>query len=147
MKSNRLKEAMSRLSRTIWLKRKHIIYGSIIVILLLVGSIRLSDSSPYTLHSDSVQYFRAEVLSVQETQTYLGNTQNIKVKILDGPDRGSVTLVSRGANFGDASYNRIPVGSKVLLTKDSGNGNQYSFGDRWRIQGIAVLFLLLLILI
>lgn len=86
-------------------------------------------------------------MDVQKTKDDLGNTQNIKVKILDGPNTGQMFLVTRGANFGDASYNRIPVGSEVLLTKDAANGNQYSYVDRWHIPGVMTLFLILLILV
>jgi uncharacterized membrane protein len=94
-----------------------------------------------------LQYFRAKVLRVQETQSSFGNTQNIQVRLLDGPNKGREISVSRGANFGDASYNRIPISSDVLLTKNSTNGNQYSYADRWRIQGGVVLFLILLIMV
>jgi uncharacterized membrane protein len=129
------------------LRLRHLIYGLLILLTLLFGAIRLTSLSPYTTHSGSLQYFRAKVLNVHETQNAQGASQNIKVRILDGSDKGQTVSVSRGANFGDTSYNRIPVGSEVLLTKDYNNGNQYSFGDRWRIPGAVTLFLLLLVLV
>lgn len=129
------------------LKLRHAVYGLLILLVILFSTVRLINLSPYVSHSGSLQYFRAKVLAAVKTHSSLGNTQTIKVSIVDGPNKGQIVSVIRGANFGDASYNRIPIGSEILLTKDANNGNQYVYGDRWRIKGAVTLFLILLALV
>lgn len=127
------------------LKKRHIVYGGFIVAVLFISALTLSNLSPYRA-SSSLQYFRAQVLSVQEVLTDQGGSQNIQARILDGRDMGKVISVTRNINFGDQRYKNLPVGSDILITKDSASSN-YTFGDRWRMPGVAVLFILLLALV
>jgi uncharacterized membrane protein len=128
--------------------RKHLIYGAIIAATLLVSTAQLSDISPYRSSSGQLQYFRATVIKVESSASGInGASQNVEARLLDGSDKGHTVSVSRSVNFGDASYKRLPVGSEILLTRDPTDGNQYSYGDRWHMPGVATLFLILLVLV
>lgn len=126
---------------------RHLVYGLVIFLILIFSSISLTNLSPYNSKASGVQFFRAKVLSVNKVGNGLGANQYIRSKLLDGPNKNQVITVSRGDNFGDTSYNRIPVGSQILLSRSKGLGNQYSYADRWRLPGIVTLFLLLLFLV
>lgn len=130
------------------LKLRHLVYGSLITLVLVLSTLELVNISPYQAQSSGIQYFRAKVVNVQATQSQTaGNAQTIRIRVMDGPDKGRLFQVSRSTNFGDASYLRLPIGSEVLLTKDIQNGNQYQYGDRWHMPGVATLFLLMLTLV
>jgi uncharacterized membrane protein len=144
------------------LRRRYFVSGVLILLALLVGTIGLIHLSPYSntvpkgvgnyyqYQEDQLKYVRARVLKVDNLAPNQNsdNNQQIKVKILDGPDKGQVVSVSRNDNFGDAAYRRMPVGSEVLLSVDSSTGRQYIYyQDRYRIPGAITLFLLLLVLV
>lgn len=116
------------------------------VLLLLASTGSLLNLSPYRANT-SEQYFRAKVTSVQNVQSgVLGAVQDIQAKLLDGPHKNMVVTVQR-TPIGDTAGKRLPVGSEILLNKDSSNGNQYSFMSRWYMPGAATLFIVLLILV
>jgi uncharacterized membrane protein len=143
-----LGKRLERLVSTKDLQRRHVIFGFLAVLILLISAIHLSHLSPYQPATNQVQYFRAKVISVSDSKSVsLGKNQTAEVEILDGPDSGRDVTVSRSLNYGDASYQRLPVGSEVLLTKESSSGNQYTYLDRWHIPGMITLFLILLALI
>ncbi|MDN5274788.1 MAG: YibE/F family protein [Candidatus Saccharibacteria bacterium] len=129
------------------LKKQHIIYGSIIALVLFVSAMSLSDLSPFNTSNGELRYYRATVLQVEDITLQDGRSQGIKVQLLDGGDKGHVVGVTRNVNFGDATYKHLPVGSELLLTKDSAGGSQYLYGDRWHMPGVAALFLILLVLV
>jgi uncharacterized membrane protein len=107
----------------------------------------LSDLSPFNTSNGELRYYRATVLQVEDITLQDGRSQGIKVQLLDGGDKGHVVGVTRNVNFGDATYKHLPVGSELLLTKDSAGGSQYLYGDRWHMPGVAALFLILLVLV
>ena len=116
--------------------------------LLLVSSISLLSLSPYKAHEGSNQYFRAKVLSETVSSSQDARPeQTVDVKLLDGPQKNQSVEVIRNINFGDAAAKRLPIGSELLLSKDSMNGNQYDFMARWYMPGIATLFMILLTLV
>lgn len=130
------------------IRRKHLIYGAAIALVLLVSTAQLSNISPYRSSTNQLQYFRAKVIKVEASDSGVaGASQNIEARILDGGDTGHTVEISRSVDFGDASYKRLPVGSEILLTKDVADGNQYMYGDRWHMPGVATLFLVLLTLV
>jgi uncharacterized membrane protein len=133
--------------KLIKINKRHIIYGVLMSSLLLISSFSLLSLSPYQPNGTS-QYFRAKVISVKadDSRDY-GPEQNAKVKLLDGPEINQIVVVQRSNGIGDKAAKRLPVGSEVLLYKDSSNGDQYSLIARWHMPGIATLFILLLVLV
>jgi uncharacterized membrane protein len=130
------------------IERHHIVYAAVMVMLLLVSSVSLISLSPYKTHESSYQYFRARVISERVSSTPdTGTEQAVRVRLLDGPQKNHLIDITRVNNFGDAAAKRLPIGSEVLLSKDSKNGNQYGFIARWYMPGIATLFIILLILV
>jgi len=128
------------------LKRLHIVYGALMAVLLLASTASLLNLSPYRAH-ESEQYFRAKVTVVQNVHSgVLGYVQNVRARLIDGPQKGDVVKVQR-TPIGDAAGKRLPVGSEILLNKDTADGNQYSFMSRWYMPGAATLFIVLLILV
>ncbi|HUD06697.1 MAG TPA: YibE/F family protein [Candidatus Saccharimonadales bacterium] len=147
---------VGRLKKSVFNKisRRHILLGLIIFIVLFFSAFYLLRLSPYKAQTASssfssnsqTQYVRAKVLNPVYNQSDSG-TQSVQVRILDGPSAGRVVTVSRSYLLGDPNSRRLPVGSKVLLTIEPNNGNQYSYLDRYRIQGAVTLLIALLILV
>lgn len=129
------------------LARRQVLYGSLIIVILFVSSLRLLNLSPYKASTGQLQYFRARVVKIEGVASSYGASQRLSARLLDGPDAGRAVTVPRNVNLGDASYKRLPLGSQVFLTKDPTNGNQYMFGDRWHMPGVATIFLILLVLV
>src|SRR5258708_16765140 len=128
------------------IKRKHVLYSAAIAVILFISATQLLSLSPYQASTGQLQYVRAEVLKVEDsTSQPAGQSQDIQARIMDGTDKGRIVTISRSINFGDASYKRLPIGSEILLTKESSNGNQYLYGDRWHMPGVVTLFLILLV--
>ena len=141
------KRLVSRLKRS-KIQRHHLVYAFIMAALLLISSISLLSLSPYKAHEGSNQFFRAKVLSEHVTSSQeAGSEQIVKVKLLDGTQKNHSVDITRNINFGDAAAKRLPIGSEVLLSKDTTNGNQYGLIARWYMPGIATLFIILLILV
>jgi uncharacterized membrane protein len=130
------------------IQRHHVVYAVVMAALLLVSSISLLSLSPYKAHEGSNQYFRAKVISeYTDNNAETGPEQVAEVKLLDGPQKNHSVDITRFSNFGDAAAKRLPIGSEVLLAKDTKSGNQYSLIARWYMPGIATLFIILLVLV
>jgi uncharacterized membrane protein len=148
-----------QLSRT-RIKRRHVIWGSLVVFFLAISAFELLRISPYDASSvvetstssyqsqvGAIKYVRAKVLQVENLQQNQNsdNNQQATVRLLDGPEAGQVITVSRNDDFGDASYRSLPIGSEILLSVDSSTGKQYIYyQDRYRITGAITLFLIFL---
>ncbi|HVO86189.1 MAG TPA: YibE/F family protein [Candidatus Binatia bacterium] len=124
-------------------------YVGVLSIILLFIVVSLAHLSPYRpAGSGQTQYYRARVLSVHnQNDRFGGRDEKMQVRLMDGPAKGDGITVLRNITLGDSSYRRLPVGSEVLLTRQLGNGSQYSYLDRWRVPGVATLFLILLSLV
>lgn len=130
------------------LKPKHLVYGSLIVLILFFSAISIFSLSPFRSNTGGLQYFRAKVVSVDNvTSAVFGQEQIIRAKILDGGNSGQIFTVTRNIVIDQTSTERMPVGSEILLTKNLHNGNQYLYLDRWRMPGVALLLLIFLILV
>jgi uncharacterized membrane protein len=128
--------------------RKHLAYGLLIVLVLVMTSLQVARISPYhPARSGGVEYFRAKVLNMKEPAANEQPEQHLAVKLMDGSDAGKTYNIDRPINFSDASTKRLPVGSEVLLTKEVGNSVRYSYQDRWRLPGVGSLFFILLVLV
>jgi len=139
--------SVSRSIKRLHISKRHIVYGALMLLFLLLSSASLFNLSPYA-RAGSSHYYRAEILSVRPAQSQaLGPVQDIRVKLLDGPQKNQKVAIQSVAAAGDAAAKRLPVGSQVLLAKDTANGNQYSFVARWYMPGIATLFIILLVLV
>jgi uncharacterized membrane protein len=129
------------------IRRRHIAYGTAMVLLLLLSSISLINLSPYRSNSTN-QYFRAQVLSVRVTQSPAeGPVRDIRVELLDGPQKHTDTTILSVVPAGDTASKRLPVGSQVLLSKSTVGNNGYGYISRWYMPGIATLFITLLVLV
>jgi len=151
------------LSRNRPLARRHFFIGAAIVFPLLIIALVLINISPYQTpgsnnsalsagqaeSQDHSTYVRATVLAVHSKPGKANSgDQVIKVKLLDGPDKNEVVSVNRyGSSFSNAAYKRLPVGSKVLLSKAADSGGAYVYADRYRIPGATTILILLLVLI
>ncbi|HUB93683.1 MAG TPA: YibE/F family protein [Verrucomicrobiae bacterium] len=126
--------------------RRHVVYGVLISVLLFAGVASLLRLSPYRQVS-SYQYYRAEVTQVEAGQSpTAGALQNVKVRLLDGPQKRDLVTIQRSIAVGDAAARRLPVGSEVLLGRQKSD-SQYSFISRWYMPGAATLFTVLLALV
>lgn len=122
------------------------LYGAAMALVLFVSSVSLLHLSPYRAHGTE-QYFRARVIAVQNVQSgALGAAQNVRARLLDGPQKNTVIVIQR-TPVGDAAGKRLPLGSEILLAKGAVSGNQYSFISRWYMPGVSTLFILLLVLV
>jgi len=127
--------------------RRHILYGTLISLSLLGSSLVLLRMSPYQAHK-SYQFFRANVVTVQTIRSEsLGQNVVIHARLLDGPDKGTMASIEGALSIGDKAAQRLPIGSQVLLYKDSSNGNQYGLDSRWHMPGMATLLIILFALV
>lgn len=127
------------------LKKSSLIYGALLLLILLIAAVFLANLSPYKSSAQN-QFVRAKVIAVSPSQTG-GGSQNVQVQILDGAGKGKIVNVGRNYSISDPNARRLPLGSKVLLTVQPKNGDQYSFLDRYRLPGTLMLLLLLLVLV
>jgi uncharacterized membrane protein len=117
------------------------------VLFLLMSSLSLFNLSPYTGKGSS-HYFRADVLSVHTTHSgVLGTVQEVRIKLLDGPQKDQRITIQNVPAAGDSAAKRLPIGSQILLARDSTTGQQYSFVARWYMPGIGTLFIIMLTLV
>ncbi|HEY5267606.1 MAG TPA: YibE/F family protein [Candidatus Saccharimonadales bacterium] len=130
------------------IKYKKLLPSLIGILILIFSSIYLINLSPYTNNSsaNSVEYVRAKVLSVSSNDSIIGQ-QTIRVRLLDGKNKGTTTTIARSYIVGDANSKHLPIGSEILLTIQPSNGNQYTYLDRYRIPGAITILLVLLILV
>jgi uncharacterized membrane protein len=129
------------------ISRRHVAYGSAMVLVLVASSLSLLNLSPY-VSGQANQYFRGNVISVHAAQSAaLGPVRTIRLQLLDGPQKGKRVSIQSVIPVGDAAARRLPVGSEILLVKSKTNGNEYSYVSRWYMPGIATLFLVLLALV
>lgn len=129
------------------IKRRHIVYGASIAVLLFASCLSLVGLSPYKARA-SAQYFRARVTSVTTSNSQgTGPEQTVRARLLDGPQKNQVTTIPRSIAFGDAAAKRLPLGSEILLFRDRRQGSDYSFVSRWYMPGITTLFIILLVLV
>jgi uncharacterized membrane protein len=135
-----LSKGLARLTK---LKRLHLAYGIALVIVLFISASYLVRLNPYKASASS-QFVTARVLSVSPAGA--GN-QMVKVKILEGADKGHIVSVDRSYFMTDPNSKRLPVGSKTLLSVQPKNGNQYSYLDRYRLDGALTLLAVLLVLV
>lgn len=127
------------------IRKRHLLYGLFLTVLLLVSSLSLISLSPYSSRGPN-HFLRAKVFSIQNEQSAtLGSVQNVWVRLLDGPQKGTVIPVQR-TPFGDKASKRLPVGSEVVLIQESQSG-QYGFVSRWYMPGVGTLFIMLLVLV
>jgi uncharacterized membrane protein len=138
---------LSNWYRRVTIRRNHIVYGAAMALLLLLSSFSLINLSPYRPASAN-QYFRAVVLSVRSVQSpVLGPIRDIRVRLLDGPQKTKDVTIQSVVPAGDAAAKRLPVGSQVLLSKSTVGNNGYGYVSRWYMPGIATLFITLLALV
>jgi len=139
------KEITRNIGRFRRVKKCHIVYGSVLLIILLTSAVFLAHLSPSKPNAQN-EVVRAKVLAVSLSQTSEGN-QVVRAKILDGAGKNKVVSVARSYFLGDPNSQRLPVGSEILLTIQPKNGNQYSFLDRYRLPGVFTLLLVLVLLV
>lgn len=132
--------------RKVTISRRHIIISSAIVLALLASSVSLFHLSPYNAHETQDQYFRAKVLQVKQQESDIGAELAVRVRLLDGHDKGKTVSTTWSDNFGDAAAKRLPVGSEVLVSKPPKTGT-YGIIARWYMPGIATILITLLVLV
>lgn len=127
------------------LKYYQIAYGILLIVILIISALFLVTLSPYRAGAKD-EFVKAKVLSVYAVESASG-TENVRAEILQGPDKGRVVSVARSYFMGDLNSKRLPKGSVVLLNVEPKNGNQYSFLDRYRLNGVLTILAILTILV
>ena len=133
-------------------KLRRLIIESGLFIILVVGTLLVSLSSPYTTTTTTltkgdslhISYVRATVLTLSSNPDGTGAAD---VHIHDGPGKGRTVTVQvyGGYTSSDTSASYKP-GSTVLLTYDRDAGT-YGFVERWRLPAVGLFVTLLLVLV
>ena len=127
------------------LKFYQLIYVVLLVIILIVSALFLVALSPYK-QGASEEFVKARVLNVSDIANTPGS-QNVRARVLEGPNKDQVVNVVRSYFMNDPNSKRLPIGSLVILNVQPKNGDQYSFLDRYRINGALTLLVILAVLV
>jgi len=137
--------------------------GIFVLLLFLPKNILAQDSemeaSPEASMEQDVQaaeqkneFYKGQVLEILEEGNggdlgYDLPTQKVKVKILDGPEKGKEIETEHGSYFAIREDQKVKAGDKVVVVKaHDTSGDIYVITDSYRVEPMLILFLVLAVL-
>ncbi|NJL96575.1 YibE/F family protein [Candidatus Gracilibacteria bacterium] len=126
----------------------------IFIIFILLLSLVLANTQAVAQENVQADYYQARVVEIKDIEKeevatglfFAGESQEAKVKILEGPKKNEETVIEVNALVRNGNENKIESGEKIIVGFFE-EQNSFFYVDRYRIGPIIWIFVVFLVLV